>query len=105
MFTSIQKIKKLPLQTKIYCGHEYTKNNLNFCMKYDRLNKKLDQKKEWIKLKLDRGEPTLPVTIEQENETNIFFRCGDPSLKKGLKMTESTEQEIFQKLRSLKDEF
>ena len=34
MFDSLNKIKKLPLETKIFCGHEYTKSNLNFCLKY-----------------------------------------------------------------------
>ena len=32
MFNSLNKIKNLPLNTKIYCGHEYTKSNLNFCL-------------------------------------------------------------------------
>ena len=35
MLTSLNKIKKLPRETKIYCGHEYTYKNAEFCMKYD----------------------------------------------------------------------
>ena len=41
MLTSLNKIKKLPRDTKIYCGHEYTYKNAEFCMKYD------DDKKKW----------------------------------------------------------
>ena len=35
MFNSINKLKKLPLKTKIYCGHEYTLQNSNFCIEHD----------------------------------------------------------------------
>ena len=38
MFNSLNKLKALPTETKIYCGHEYTKSNLNFCLKYDQNN-------------------------------------------------------------------
>ena len=45
MFNSLNKLKILPSETKVYCGHEYTKSNLNFCLKYDLNNsilKKID---------------------------------------------------------------
>ena len=45
MFNSLNKIKNLPSDTKIYCGHEYTKSNLNFCLKYDPKNTFLKEKK------------------------------------------------------------
>ena len=38
MFYSLNKIKNLPPDTKIYCGHEYTKSNLDFCLAYDTQN-------------------------------------------------------------------
>ena len=44
MFDSLSKIRKLPPDTKIYCGHEYTKSNLNFCLKYDSKNPFLKEK-------------------------------------------------------------
>ena len=44
MFNSLNKIKTLPPDTKIYCGHEYTKTNLNFCLTYDPTNKFLKEK-------------------------------------------------------------
>ena len=44
MFNSLNKIKKLPSDTKIYCGHEYTKSNLNFCLTYDPKNTFLKEK-------------------------------------------------------------
>ena len=44
MFNSLSKIKKLPKETKIYCGHEYTLKNSEFCLKYDENNSKLKNK-------------------------------------------------------------
>ena len=44
MLTSLNKIKKLPKTTKIYCGHEYTLKNAEFCMKYDKKNSILKKK-------------------------------------------------------------
>ena len=44
MFNSLNKIKKLPKDTEIYCGHEYTLKNANFCLANDPNNSKLKEK-------------------------------------------------------------
>ena len=105
MFNSLNKIKKLPLDTKVYCGHEYTKNNLDFCLKYDQKNKFLIEKAKFVKSRLKRNLPTIPSTIDDEIKSNIFLRCDDVELKKGLNLAHSSDQEIFTKLRGLKDTF
>ena len=48
MFDSLKKIKNLPRDTKIYCGHEYTKSNLGFCVKFNPNNKYLKARKKII---------------------------------------------------------
>ena len=63
MFSSINKIKKLPLDTKIYCGHEYTKKNLEFCLKFNPNNNFLKKKRDDIKISLKNKKPTIPSTI------------------------------------------
>ena len=105
MLSSINLIKKLPIDTRIYCGHEYTQKNLDFCIKYEIDNNKLAEKKKWVKSKLSKKEPTIPVTIEEELNTNIFLRCDLLAVKKSLGMENSSEVEIFKKLRDLKDSF
>ena len=75
MFNSLNKIKNLPHDTKIYCGHEYTKTNLNFCLMYDATNTLLKEKQVDILKKLNSNQPTIPSTLSQEIETNIFLRC------------------------------
>ena len=105
MFNSLNKIKNLPSNTKIYCGHEYTKSNLNFCLEYDYKNTFLKEKEIAIKKKLDNNQPTIPSTLDQEIKTNIFLRCNDPEIKHTLGLRDSSEVEIFSKLRDLKDSF
>ena len=88
---SLCKIKQLPKDTKIYCGHEYTLNNSNFCINYDKENSALKDKIKLIKKKLDNNLPTMPTTIKEELECNIFLR--------------SKDVKSFSKLRDLKDKF
>ena len=105
MFQSLNKLKSLPGETKIYCGHEYTYNNLEFCLKFNPNNDFLKKKKEAIELNLKNRKPTIPSTIDEEIKTNIFLRCNDPDVKKALNLVNSSDIEIFTKLRSLKDNF
>ena len=91
MFESLNKLKKLPLDTKIYCGHEYTLKNSIFCIKYEENNQNLKKKIIKIENKLKNNLPTIPTTIEEELACNIFLRA------KNL--------EDFSKLRYLKDNF
>ena len=105
MYNSLNKIKSLPLDTKIYCGHEYTKSNLNFCSAYDSRNSLLKKKEIDIQKKLNSNQPTIPSTLEQEIKTNIFLRCNDPNVKQALGLKDSSEIEVFSKLRDLKDSF
>jgi hydroxyacylglutathione hydrolase len=105
MFNSLNIIKKLPKETNIYCGHEYTKKNLEFCLKYDKNNEGLNIKKIWIEKRLQDRLPSIPVSLGSELSNNIFFRCDDLSVKKNLGMQNSSEEEIFKKLRDLKDSF
>ena len=105
MFYSLNKIKNLPPDTKIYCGHEYTKSNLDFCLAYDTQNTSLKEKAIDIQKKLNSNLPTIPTILGQEIKTNIFLRCNDPEIKLALDLKDSSEVEVFSKLRDLKDSF
>ena len=91
MFNSLNKIKKLPKDTEIYCGHEYTLQNSNFCIANDTNNLQLKNMIIKIKEKIHNGLPTIPTTLENEIKCNIFLKAKDV--------------ESFSKLRDLKDNF
>ena len=105
MFQSLNKLKNLPGETKVYCGHEYTFKNLEFCIKFNPNNDFLKKKKNDIKLSLKNKKPTIPSTIADEIKGNIFFRVNDPDIKKAINLENSPDIEIFTKLRDLKDNF
>ena len=105
MFDSLKKIKNLPADTRIYCGHEYTKNNLVFCFKFNPGNNYLKEKEKTINKMIKEGKPTIPSTIKDEIQTNIFLRYDDPDVKNTLNLKKASDLEIFTKLRDLKDNF
>jgi len=91
MFHSLKKIKELPKDTKIYCGHEYTLQNSNFCIAEDPDNLKLKEKIIEINEKIKNNLPTIPSVLSDELECNIFLKANN--------------LESFSKLRDLKDNF
>ena len=105
MLDSLNKIKKLPKDTQIYCGHEYTSKNAEFCMKYDSNNISLKKKFEKIKKLRLKNLPTIPSSLEEELKSNIFLRCDQKELKIKLNMKNQEDLEVFKKVRDLKDSF
>ena len=105
MLASLNKIKELPKDTKIYCGHEYTYNNAKFCMKYDLDNPDLKKRFEVIKKLRSNNLPTIPSILKDELNSNIFLRCDQNDLKNKLNMKNSEDSKVFRKVRDLKDNF
>mgnify|MGYP006107378977 CR=1 FL=1 len=105
MLTSLNKIKKLPKKTQIYCGHEYTYKNAEFCMKYDFNNIDLKKKFDLVKKLRLENLPTVPTSLEDELKSNIFLRCDKNDLQIKLNMKNQEDFKIFKKVRDLKDLF
>jgi len=105
LLRSLNKIKKLPGDTKIYCGHEYTYKNAEFCMKYDVDNISLKKQFEKIKKLRSNNLPTVPTILDDELRTNIFLRCDQDDLKIKLNMENQEDYGVFRKIRDLKDSF
>tara|TARA_B100000029_G_scaffold84056_1_gene74827 strand:- start:76 stop:837 length:762 start_codon:yes stop_codon:yes gene_type:complete len=105
MLNSLNKIKQLPKDTMIYCGHEYTYKNAEFCMKYDSDNIVLKKKFEKIKKLRSQNLPTIPTALDDEIKSNIFLRCDENVLKVKLNMKNQEDSKVFKKVRDLKDTF
>jgi len=105
MLESLNKIKELPKNTSIYCGHEYTYKNAEFCAKYDSDNINLIKKFEEIKKLRSQNLPTVPTSLEDELKSNIFLRCDQKDLKIKLNMINDDDYKVFRKVRDLKDSF
>jgi len=98
-------IGKLPGNTSVYCGHEYTKKNLEFALTVEPENKDLKQKYEWVCKQRDRGLPTIPSTVDEERSYNPFMRVEESSVQKGIGLEGKTPIEVMADLRARKDQF
>ena len=104
MYQSLNKLKNLPDNTRVYCGHEYTLNNALFLesvIKDRDLGEKIESLKELYKKK----QPSIPTTIKAEKQLNFFLKSDEENFKNHLKMSKANDLEVFTYLRHLKDTF
>jgi hydroxyacylglutathione hydrolase len=103
MWSSLARLKALPPETSVYCGHEYTQANARFALTVDPENPALIQRAKEIDELRSRGAPTLPTTIGLELETNPFLRADDPAIRRRLKLEGASDAEVFAEIRRRKD--
>ena len=77
MYQSLNRLKQLPLKTKVYCSHEYTLSNAQFALEVDSNNVLLQERLQEVRALRAEHQITLPTTIERELQTNPFFRTKD----------------------------
>lgn len=105
MWDSLCKLRSLPLETKVYCAHEYTQNNARFALSVDPDNDDLKRRAQWIDEMRAAGRPTVPSTLGQEIRSNPFLRADDPALAAQLGMKGENPVAVFAELRKRKDRF
>jgi hydroxyacylglutathione hydrolase len=109
LFQSLQAIKALPLNTKIYCSHEYTLANLQFAKTVEPNNTDIDTRIASTLALRQRNLPTVPSTLEIELQTNPFLRCDIQEIQHHVAMHQQCSLpstfEVFKALRLWKDHF
>jgi hydroxyacylglutathione hydrolase len=105
LWQSLQKLKALPPNTRVYCAHEYSVANARFALSVEPDNLALQQKMVRIQQLRAENLPTVPSTIDEELATNPFFREHSLSLRKQIDSITHTAVEVFTQLRRLKDNF
>lgn len=75
MFDNMQKLSKLPGDTKVYCAHEYTQANGEYALVAEPDNQALKDRMAAVLAARSRGEATVPTTIALEAATNPFMRA------------------------------
>lgn len=94
---------KLPPETQVYVGHEYTIKNLEFAVAVDKSNDSLKQMLGWAKEQRLGRKFTVPTTLRNEWLINPFLRAGDESMKSVCPGCSPVD--VFTKLRQQKDRF
>lgn len=103
MVSSLSKLRNLPDNTRVWCAHEYTLNNLNFALTVDGENPDLQQRFDEVRAARDRNQATVPSILGVEKRTNPFLRWEAPALQAAVKSEESVQ--TFARLRGRKDMF
>jgi hydroxyacylglutathione hydrolase len=100
---SLCRIRALPSGTVLYCAHEYTQANARFALHADPDNMTLRQYAGEIDRMRERGEATVPTTLERELATNPFLRADQAELRD--RWGGESPAETFALLRAAKDSF
>jgi len=74
MWTAMQKLKTLPAETLLYCGHEYAIQNLEWGSQVERSNEALQAKLAWARQQISEGKFSVPSSIAEEQAHNVFMR-------------------------------
>ncbi len=105
MWTSLQLIKGLPKDSRVYCAHEYTQANASFAKTIEPENPWLKQRIAEVEQLRAAGLSTIPTCLETELNTNPFLRADCQEIKKTLGMLGSKDVATFARIRELKDQF
>ena len=106
---SLSRLASLPEATRIFCAHEYTRDNIRFAKHIEPHNQALDEKDAQAKRQIEQRGTSLPTTLGEELHTNPFLRTKNQELLTRLCELSGeeakTEVEAFALLRALKDRF
>jgi hydroxyacylglutathione hydrolase len=105
MWDSLKKLRDLPDDTKVYCGHEYTLSNIKFALSVDKDNPALNAREVEARRQIDHGQATIPVTIGEEKRANPFLRADVPELAASVGMAGKPAAEVFTEIRARKNNF
>ena len=105
MFASLNKFKTLPIDTRIYCAHEYAQANARFALSVEPDNENLQSRMVEINQLRKKNLPTIPTTLELELATNPFLRTDSSNLQHTINLQGKSEVDVFTWIRELKDKF
>ncbi len=105
MWQSLQKIRALPGETRIYCAHEYTEANARFALTVEPDNADLQRRAEQVRQYRRQSLSTVPSTLAEERACNPFLRPDSPSIRARLNLMHADDVRVFAELRRLKDVF
>ncbi|KAJ1962551.1 Cytoplasmic glyoxalase II [Dispira parvispora] len=95
----VESLGALPPDTLVYCGHEYTRNNLKFAQSIDPDNESLRNMVQ----RCQHQVVTIPSVLGDELKYNPFMRVKEPTMQAITGKT--APEDVMQALRTMKDKF
>ena len=105
MWASLSKLRALPDDTRVFCGHEYTQNNARFALTVDPGNAALKKRAAEVDRLRGDGKATIPSRMGEEKAANPFLRADVAEVAKAVGMEGAPAAEVFAEIRMRKNKF
>jgi len=105
MWQSLMKLRALPDDSQVYCGHEYTDANIRFALTIEPDNAALKARAEEAKRQRAAGKPTVPSQLGEEKRANVFLRADLPEVAKSVGLAGRPAWQVFAEIRERKNRF
>ena len=105
MWDSLVKLRKLPGDTRLYCGHEYKQSNIRFAQTIEPDNLALIARAAEAAEQTAKHKPTIPTTMDAEKAANPFLRADLPEVAAAVGLAGKPPAQVFAELRERKNKF
>lgn len=105
MWAGLKRLRELPDDTLVYCGHEYTQSNAKFALSIDPDNAALKTRAAEVESLRAAGRPTIPFNLGEDKKANPFLRADVPELARHYGLDGADPAEVFAAIRKGKDNF
>ncbi|HLK82236.1 MAG TPA: hydroxyacylglutathione hydrolase [Xanthobacteraceae bacterium] len=105
MWQSLLKLRALPDDTAMFCGHEYTEANIRFAMTIEPDNPALAARAAEVKRQVAARKPTIPALMGEEKRANVFLRADDPAVAAAVGLAGQPAAQVFAEVRARKNRF
>jgi len=105
MWQSLLKLRALPDDTMLFCGHEYTDANIRFALTIEPNNSALMARAAEVKRQIAAGMPTIPTPMGEEKHANVFLRADDPAVAAAVGLAGKPAAQVFAEVRARKNKF
>jgi hydroxyacylglutathione hydrolase len=105
MWQSLLKLRDLPDDTAMYCGHEYTDANIRFALTIEPDNPALAARAAEVKRQVAASTPTIPTLMGEEKRANVFLRADDPAVAAAVGLAGKPAAQVFAEVRARKNRF
>ncbi len=105
MWQGLKRLRALPDETVVFCGHDYGAANARFALSIDPDNARLRERSEEIDRLIDQGRPAVPFNLGQDKHANPFLNADDPEMAERMGMKGAAPEQVFAAIRKAKDDF
>ena len=105
MWASLLKLRQLPGDTRVYCGHEYTLANIKFAQTIEPGNAALTARAAQAAKQIADRQWTIPTTVDEEKAANPFLRADVPAVAAAVGLAGKPAADVFAEIRARKNKF